>query len=90
MAKLSECLKGTLPPELVRAQIWAMIGEPKQEKCGYRVPRRKQESRREMFRAGQGQRVRKRVTANCTQGTGSIVASVRVGAYTTIVCKCKM
>lgn len=90
MAKLAECLKGSLPADFVSAQIWSMVGEPKQAriKHGQSMPRR--ESRQEIFRAGQGQRMRKRVTANCTPSTGSIVAAVRVGTYTTCVCKCKM
>ena len=91
MAKLAECLKGSLPAEFVSARIWSMV-DPLQgresKKQGRIVPRR--ESRQEIFRAGQGQRVRRRVTANCTPSTGSIVTAVRVGTFTTCVCKHKM
>lgn len=91
MAKLSECLKGTLPADFVSARIWDMV-DPLHgreiKKHGRIVPRR--ESRAEIFRAGQGQRMRKRVSANCTPSTGSIVTSVRLGAYTTCVCKHKV
>ena len=90
MAKLAECLKGSLPAEFVSARIWSMVGEPKQapKNHGSSVPRR--ESRQEIFRAGQGHRVHKRVRANCTPSTGIIVMGIRVGTYTACVCKCKM
>lgn len=90
MAKLCDLLRD-VPAELVRARIWNMI-DPLQG----RVPKNhgqstsRRESRQEIFRAGQGQGVRKRVRANCTPSTGSIVMGVRVGTYTTCVCKCKM
>ena len=90
MAKLCDLLRD-VPAEIVQARIWNMV-DPLQG----RVPKKqgrsvcRQESRQEIFRAGQGQGVRKRVRANCTPSTGSIVVGVRVGTYTTCVCKCKM
>lgn len=90
MAKLCDLLRD-VPAELMQARIWHMV-DPLQGRVsrqqGQTMPRR--ESRQEIFRAGQGQGVRKRVRANCTPSTGSIVAAVRVGTYTTCVCKCKM
>lgn len=90
MAKLCDLLRD-VPAELVQARIWNMV-DPLQgresKKQGRIVSRR--ESRQEIFRAGQGQGVRKRVRANCTPSTGSMVVGVRVGTYTTCVCKCKM
>ena len=75
----------------MQARIWNMV-DPLQG----RVPKKqgrnvcRQESRQDIFRAGQGQGMRKRVRANCTPSTGSMVVGVRVGTYTTCVCKCKM
>lgn len=90
MVKLCDLLRD-VPADFVQARIWHMV-DPLQgresKKQGRIVSRR--ESRREIFRAGQGQRMRKRVTANCTPSTGSMVVGVRVGTYTTCVCKCKM
>lgn len=90
MANLCDLLRD-VPAELVQARIWNMV-DPlhgrESKKQGRIVFRR--ESRQEIFRAGQGFRVRKRVTANCTPSTGSMVVGVRVGTYTTCVCKCKM
>ena len=90
MAKLCDLLKD-VPADFVQARIWNMV-DPLQgresKKQGRIVSRR--ESRQEIFRAGQGQGVRKRVRANCTPSTGSIVVGVRVGTYTTCVCKYKM
>ena len=90
MAKLCDLLRD-VPAGIVQARIWNMV-DPLQgripKKQGRNVCR--QESRQEIFRAGQGQRMRKRVTANCTPSTGSIVTAVRLGTYTTCVCKHKM
>ena len=90
MAKLCDLLRD-VPADFVQARIWNMV-DPLQGRVSRQhwqtMPRR--ESGQEIFRAGQGQGVRKRVRANCTPSTGSIVAAVRVGTYTTCVCKCKM
>ena len=91
MPKLSECLKGALPASVGSAQIWAMVGEPRnvrpkdRECCAHR------ETRAEMFREGQTMCMRKRVRDHVRVGyAGSVVAAVRVGQYTTCVCKCKI
>ena len=90
MAKLYDICRD-VPAEFVQARIWNMVDplQGRESKKQGRIVSRC-ESRREIFRAGQGQGVRKRVRANCTPSTGSIVVGVRVGTYTTCVCKCKM
>lgn len=91
MAKLSECLRGTLPAEFVSAQIWAKVGEPRQiRRNGGRRASIREESCTEIFRECQGQRMRKKVRQNCTPSTGSVVMAVRLGTYTSCVCKHKM
>ena len=90
MAKLCDLCRD-VPAGLVQARIWNMV-DPLQGRAPKKQGRNvcRQESRQEIFRAGQGQSVRKRVTANCTPSTGSIVTAVRLGTYTTCVCKHKM
>ena len=90
MAKLTECLKGALPADFVQCSIWNMIGSPVMvgKKHGQSTPRR--ETTSSIFADCKEQRMRKRVRENCTPSTGSIVCAVRVGTYTTCVCKHKM
>ena len=76
-----------MPAEFIQASIWAKIEprKPKHTSGGVR-----HESTAEIFRTCAGQRTRRRVTATCAPGTGSIVLSVRAGRYTSIACKHKM
>lgn len=93
MPKIAELLKSALPAQIVSENIWAKIEplggrESRLHLHGYKEQRR--ESRREIFEAGKGTRMHKRVRANCAENTGSIVVGVRVGTFTTCVCKHKM
>lgn len=90
MAKLSDLCRH-IPSEFAAQNIWAMIdpnGGRVPKKHGQSTPRR--ETAGSIFADCKGYGVRKRVRANCTPSTGSIVVGVRVGTYTTCVCKCKL
>lgn len=88
MAKIADLLR-EMPSEFVQTQIWARIGAPRDVPKNH-GRRQHEEDAREIFRACKGQRMQKRVRANCTEGTGSIVMAVRTGRNRVCVCKHKM
>lgn len=74
----------------MNAHFAAALKRDAREKQGRICPRETRETTRSIFADGQQARPQKRSRVRMTRSTGSITVAVRVGTYTTCVCKHKV